>query len=638
MASYAPPMASASSPVGFENTTDPRKIAANQRGLVWGRGDVLNQQQIDQGNYAAGNAAAYQQPIDQIAAQYMAGQGGYTPEEAAGIRGDTSSYSKYFNPEQSMGNVVQDQNTQFGILNNQQGEQKGAVSGLQTGLRGAIDPSALQQKSTMGSEIGASVGAQKSELGGALDTESSGLKSAIDPNKLSLSSDFTNHYLMTPEEQQNIVSSAGISAGLKDAQAVGDTERAARAAGASPLGVGAYRARMATQQAADAGDAMTSARVAASNAAAARQQTNESMRLGSQQDISGRQMTAAETIGGQAASNINTVQEQGREADLATEQNRQAAQQYLTGAGLQAATTGGEAAIQNAQTATGQTTQALQNAENQRIQQGQFNTATGTNIAQAQDVANSNRAGTVANTRINQQNTGIGIQQQSQQQQNQNAQNAYNRQLGVYGTQTSGSGQATNAGVQASQTPSTLDKVIGGIGGAVGALGALDDGAVIDQPTVATLGEQGPEAVVPLNQPWWKRAGQAASGVAPAMSSAGKMASAGNPWGAAATAGAGLAGKFLANRMARNKANGAMRAGLATTPMDPGAPPPVSAPPSPTPYMQGEPMAQGKIVDRPTVALLGEKQPEAVIPLNGKKDARVRAGAVMGRRPYQTAA
>jgi hypothetical protein len=34
-------------------------------------------------------------------------------------------------------------------------------------------------------------------------------------------------------------------------------------------------------------------------------------------------------------------------------------------------------------------------------------------------------------------------------------------------------------------------------------------------------------------------------------------------------------------------------------------------------------MARGRIVDKPTTALLGEDGPEAVVPLNGRPDARV---------------
>lgn len=91
------------------------------------------------------------------------------------------------------------------------------------------------------------------------------------------------------------------------------------------------------------------------------------------------------------------------------------------------------------------------------------------------------RAENIGQTRIGQQNVGLGLQQQYQQQQNQNEQNAQNRQV-----------QGSQIGLQASQTPSTFDKVMGGIGGA---LSFLDEGGGGGNAVVA---ENGPEAVVRL--------------------------------------------------------------------------------------------------------------------------------------------
>lgn len=49
----------------------------------------------------------------------------------------------------------------------------------------------------------------------------------------------------------------------------------------------------------------------------------------------------------------------------------------------------------------------------------------------------------------------------------------------------------------------------------------------------------------------------------------------------------------------------------------------------------GEPMAEGKIVTKPTLALIGERQPEAVVPLAHRTGAKVRPGMAMpGRRYY----
>lgn len=88
---------------------------------------------------------------------------------------------------------------------------------------------------------------------------------------------------MTPQQQQDIVTGAGISAGLSNAAATGAASRAAAAAGGNPMALATYRARAAQQQGANAADAMTQARIGASNAAAGRAQTIGNTRLGQQQ-------------------------------------------------------------------------------------------------------------------------------------------------------------------------------------------------------------------------------------------------------------------------------------------------------------------------------------------------------------------
>lgn len=179
---------------------------------------------------------------------------------------------------------------------------------------------------------------------------------------------------LSPQDKQNIITGAGISAGAGTAAATGAAERAANAAGGNPLALGAYRARAADTQGALAGNAMTQARVGAQEAG-------------------------------------------------------------------------------------------------------------------AQEAAN------VGQTRLGQQDQALGYYTGQNQQANQNAQNAYNRQQQTYGTQTTGTNQAANIGLQASQTPTGFDKTIGAIGGA---LSALDDGAVVPGGAPAVVGEGGPERVVDL--------------------------------------------------------------------------------------------------------------------------------------------
>lgn len=112
----------------------------------------------------------------------------------------------------------------------------------------------------------------------------------------------------------------------------------------------------------------------------------------------------------------------------------------------------------------------------------------GSQGAQAAQQLRSAGATTTGNARLNQQNEGLGYYNSLQQEQNQNAQNEQALQHGAFGTTVSGTNAATDTGLKASQTPSTLDKVIGAGVGAASAY--LADG--MD----AVAGENGPEAIV----------------------------------------------------------------------------------------------------------------------------------------------
>lgn len=626
MSAYINPLTYQDSPDRMLST-DPKRAALGTRQNIGYTGQQLMNAAGQQADQAGGQAQSYLNATDPLEQQMIAGQGGYTPQESAAITGDTGSYTKYFDP------VSANQ-----TLTKSQDNQNNAVGQLNAGLYNAVGnpgtQAELRQNQDVGTSMQNTLNSEGKNLTGAVTNEASQLNSAVDPSKLGLSQDFTNNYLMSPTEQQNIVTGAGISAGNKDSQAVGDLQRSAAAAGTDPMGVAAYRQRMATQQAADAGDAMTQARIQASNAAAGRQQTNEAMREQTQQDISSRQMQNAQTVANTGIGAQETGAEQQLNTTMGLEQNRQNALQYLTGANLQAATTGGEATLQNAQTTTGQTQQ-----------QGQYNTSQGTNIAENQDVTNSNRAQQIAGTRIGQQNVGLQNQNQKFSTFNNNQQGAYGRQLGAYGTQTSGETSTLGTQQDASQNPSTFDKVAGAVGGA---LSFLDAGGVVDQPTLATVGEQGPEAVVPLGGAtpqtpqtpgFFSKLRQQAQPIAQAVGNTarpGATATPNTPYQmAGAAAGAALNGILQRRRNAQN--NAAMGPVLAQDATQSGyTPPPPDlnyAPPA-----NQSPMNKGSIVTKPTVAMLGDKGPEAVIPLDGRKDARVRPSILTQRRPYGQAA
>jgi hypothetical protein len=550
--------------IAYDNSRDPRAVSQNQRAIIQQGGDRLQQQNqiiADQQGQQYQNRTNFLDPITQ---EMAAGHGGYTPDEIAqimqsggqqnnfltpdeqaGIRGDTSQWGRYFNPDQMNSNLS---DYQRGASN--------AADALQGGLNDAINPNALVQSSdylsrsngtlnnnnnqflnilnAQGNNVRGALDTTESGVGGAQSAEAGNVRGAIDPGALRQSQEAANIEVMTPEQEQEMVTGAGISAGVRNDAAVGDLKRAALAAGASPEGVAAYRARMNRENAGEAADAMTKARVAAQQTRSQEQFLAEAQREAAEQYLTGTKVGAEENLGAQdvgsrlALGNMRSQAEQnmGGEAlsgqlhlgDTALqqaniqEQNRQAAQQYLTNAQLQAATTGGQARLGVAEANVGQ-----------QQQQGQYNATTGTGLAAGQEAANAARAGQVAanrqnteqtnqanqsaratqvgNTRLNAQQTGLGVQSGLAGTANANQQNAYNRQGQNYAVQTSGTNQAAGIGLQASQTPSTLDKVVGGIAGGISAaVPFLSEGDVVgDEPKLAVVGDDGPEKITPMD-------------------------------------------------------------------------------------------------------------------------------------------
>lgn len=135
----------------------------------------------------------------------------------------------------------------------------------------------------------------------------------------------TSQIEMTPEQQQQMVTAAGISAGTATEAAADAGQRAANAAGGNPQAVAAYRARAANQAGAQAGNAETNARVQAQAQEAANTENVGQARLG--------QQTNAENYYGNLQSQQNT------NAQNAANQEQQT---YATQAGgsNQAAATG----------------------------------------------------------------------------------------------------------------------------------------------------------------------------------------------------------------------------------------------------------------------------------------------------------
>lgn len=453
--------------------------------------------------------------------QNLVTSGGYTPFQASQIIGQQASggvpgldelaqisdaeKDSNFLPDWAAGAISGDPYRQQAYLNSENirndaatgaQRQDKAVAGLKSGLQGAIDPSKLALDKNYAASTLGQVGSTKSALD-AIGTDPS----------LDVDADYASKQEMTPEQQQDIINAAGTTVGKKAQGFVEDQRRRADAAGIGSLGQGALEGRALRGAESDAADAMTNARIAASNAAAARGQTVQQTKLGAGQARAGIQQQGAEFSGAHGLDALKDI-----------EGKRIASEQDISNRNLQAATTGGLSDIANAsnetQTQLG-TQENIRNAEveaqrdaeakqqgrgqtlatNQQATQ-QKNNQTAYDRGASANQALSTRYGQVGTTQLGQQNKGGDYLAGQGAQAQQGSQTATGQQVGAFQATTGAGNQSAAATNAALNTPGLGDKIFGGI---LGAVSKFEDGGIADQPTLATIGEAGPEMVVPLS-------------------------------------------------------------------------------------------------------------------------------------------
>ncbi len=407
---------------------------------------------------------------------------GFTAEEAAGVQGD---------PNAPVRALTQNQENGTGAMLNQYQKDAGtALSGYKTGLESAtggfqsgVLGSADRYRSGVSgaaTELGEGLAGAQSKFG-ALDTAVGDPALGFDPGG--------TEKQLTDRDVSDLTTQAGTTVGNQYQANLDTLNRQAAAQGnTSPAALEAMRQSLMLQEGSQAGDAMTNARIAALQAQYGRAAGIESQRLGATQTQAGLRATAATTeeaaaqaAAGQAGQANISAQENIGATDLA-------AREAAGAAGMSSATTLGNAAL---------------NTENQY---GQFSTQTANQMAgqqlNAQQLAEqeaSARAGTVAGARISGENayrSGVAQQQGMAQQ---GGQTAVQQQLGAYGTQTAGLNQNASgqAGFEVGK-PSFGDSLGKGAAAAVGNL--FEHGGIVTEPTIAKIGERGPEAVIPISR------------------------------------------------------------------------------------------------------------------------------------------
>lgn len=478
---------------------------------------------------------------------------GYTSEETAGIMGDPDAAFRYYNPDQLSSDMTQGNREVADAATNYGGGIRSAADRTGTGLRGAatgIRSDVYGAANDIGTGVTAAADRARGDLAapsqdqtnwqngvygylrgeneGSLDEYGNALDSTADRGKLGLSTDFAKNYDLSDEDVQGIKNAASQStAGQYRKMSDQAAMRAAAEGNTSPAALAAIQEQLGREGAIQAGNAASTAALAANSERAARRKDVEGMRLNTEQDISNRGTANAGSLYGArsgSAKDLASLEQQGIQSITG---NRQQGATTAANLGYNAADTAGKAKMDAAGTAgqygysaeagaadkdyqaADQSGQAGMDASkfgaNNRQQVDTANQTVGQGLATGADAARSGRTTGVANTRIGGQTTYRGYLTDQQKQAQTGSQGAASNEINAYGTQGNLANQATGTQIQAASAkdaqPGTFSKILGAATGvASGLLSKFEDGGVITEPTLGIVGENGPEQVVKVGR------------------------------------------------------------------------------------------------------------------------------------------
>ena len=388
------------------------------------RGNELYQQAKDRSGVARNRRAAQMGWQEEVYGPMMTG-GGYSPEEAADIRGDYGGLQA--TPEELQGNfrTQQEQNDFVGdpwsraaYFNPEGMEQagygesdrvRGSLGGYRSDLQGALDPYSKNLRGAIGDEAAQSIDPEYTAYQkGVIGRTGSDRRAAVNPALLRADAGALDTIRMSPEEYQQTLTAGGNVIGEGYRAAADDVARRSRAAGVNPLGMAAARERLERGSAADRGDAMLKAKVAAGAARAGRAGTAEEFRLRGEESASDRMARAAMEAGDFEFKGRFGMEDQRLAAEKAKQGARLQVESELGRAGMGAASELGRAGI-------GVEEGAAQRAAQQR----QYNASLGTEMAtgierdtQARKASNTmDRQAQLRANQAQRYNQGMGVQE-----------------------------------------------------------------------------------------------------------------------------------------------------------------------------------------------------------------------------------
>lgn len=485
----------------------------DDQGQIQAGAQQINSEATNQLGYY-GNRQATQAGLTDQALSDLKTTPGYTPQEASQINVDyggnktsQDDLGKQFLTSGEQAGIAGDPNAPVGVA--------GAGTAAEGAQLNAYGANVGNQLAAYQSNLGGQVQNYQQGVGGAVDSLGSGLDSAQDKfgkldsavsdPSLAFDPNSTEKQLSDADVQQ-MKTAAGTRIGNQYKTAQDQLQRNAAAAGnTSPLAIAAANARLQTQEASDQGDAETNADIAAKQAQYDRASGIEGQRYGETSATQGMKAGAATTEeqAAQAAAGlagtqgISAAEAAGQAGIGASEAYNNTALSGIQNYGQTATSTAADMSKQNTAAATTAEEQAAQRAaalaaNRQSTQSNVSNTEYGQGMQTQQ--ATSQGAQATGNARIQGNQSYLqGVAGQGAQAQTGGA-TAVSQQLGAYGTQTTGVNNSTaaRANYEVGGTTNSATNQAAKI------IGALADGGVVDEPTVAKVGERGPELIVPI--------------------------------------------------------------------------------------------------------------------------------------------
>lgn len=439
--------------VGFNGTGNAKEAAQNDRARIASTGDTLDydlKNRInDQSSRAQTANDATTAGIDELRTTP-----GYTPQEEAQILrtqntqnlGQLSNgdyQSRFLSPEEQAG-AIGNPNKVAGDYGNEL-DQVTADAMRELGL--TIDPHRLQQDPQYAAQV------------------------------KQIANEYAQKRVYSDADVEQMGNTGARDVGLRYQAAIQDAERAAAAGGArDPNALNAVRSRFEQASSRDAADARVDAELKG-------------------REAQKQSFDAATGLQTQVLGNVENQRMQGG--------------QNLTTALMQKAATGAD--ITNR--AAAQRVAANQTAE-QALAGRMFAVGTNRQATETGAQDDANKRGVAAETALSQRNQTVGdariagqaqarnLTFAQQQQADNNVNTAWNQRLGANGLAVNGGNQATSNLNTANATPGMGERIAGTIIGAAGGVAAAAagkaDGGVFMEPTQVTVGEAGPEMIVPV--------------------------------------------------------------------------------------------------------------------------------------------